>query len=168
MSSARLTGDDTHANCQRRSYPRDAGLRWRQRLGSFVVLIAVALMISACDSSGPSPTEGGVSLVHRDVAGWSFYEASEQTGPPPPISADDAVRVAIPHLRDQYGLSEPVDLAEALYRRRLTSVEGYGAGATSMREADAWVLRFTDERGETRAWVVVAADGEVNGSWNGY
>ncbi len=122
-----------------------------------------------CGSSGPSPTQGSASLVDRDIAGWSFYEASEQTGPPPPISAEDAVRVALPHLREQYGLSEAVDLAEALYRRRLSSVEGYGAGATSMREGGHWVLRFADQRGETRAWVVVvAADGEVHGSWYRY
>lgn len=135
------------------------------RLSAF---IGIALILSACGMPEPVPTEAATSFVHRDVAGWSFYEASEQAGSPPTITVEDAVGVALGHLREQYSLSESVEAAEALYRRGLRSVEGYGAGAISMPRGDAWVLRFASPSGETRAWVVIGANGEVNASWYGY
>lgn len=133
----------------------------RALLGAAPILI---LVMASCGAWSPAPTQHGESVT-RQIGGWSFTEAADQASVTPPISQNDAARTAQEHLAEHHGAPGDLLPADALHRRGLVSIEGYGAGAQQVEQQDAWVVRFSSSSGDTNAWAVVGASGEVVASW---
>lgn len=123
------------------------------------IAAVLTLLLASCSAwAGPSADQ---STVTREFGGWLFTEAADQSSVTAAVSQREAERLALAHLADQHGAPRDLESREALFRRGLLSIEGYGAGAQEFRRQDAWVLRFSTSSGAVTGWVVVAADGQV-------